>query len=185
MSYPLKRLLGIIALPIIANRALAESELDLTELPISGVVIEKNFSGQPYWDGTLETYIMQLPDFEQGLVFMQSKVPHIKGTKNQGLLSRTGNRVTGKVFYPDRWGTLVLRQGSGAAGEIVSQWLSPDQANMDGKPFQWLGLHYQTLGWNSGILPGDLNDLGAYNKNMCTITPAPGDRIMPKDTFED
>lgn len=55
---------------------------------------------------------------------------------------------------------------------------------MDDKPFRWLGLHYQALGFNPGLLPAPENDLGAANAHMMTLSSGNKKRIAPKDSPE-
>jgi hypothetical protein len=55
---------------------------------------------------------------------------------------------------------------------------------MDGQPFKWVGLHYQSFGFSDGIQPAPGNDLGEYNQYVTAVKSTKHDRIIPKDTPE-
>jgi hypothetical protein len=303
--------------------------LDLSAISSDGMIIENDFSGFPDEQGLLKTYKLKLPDFEKGLIIIQSRTPDETRDKKFGLEARSGNRIAERVFSPgenfenatdalgqlmllkltngkyrailplvgkdsmswirtDNQGKWIVVHGSLGTARVesdlpIAAWIDdenpyravynvwqkalelipseirsrfreekkyPEQfkylgwcsweayhrdvseklileiikdysssglpvkyilidgghwsfekgvgpnpktfpngygniiAAMDGKPFQWLGLHYQSLGYSLGVRPAPNNDLGKYNQYVKAIKGNGKYSIAPKDTPE-
>ena len=303
--------------------------LDMAGAAAEGMVVEKGFSGFPDDAGLFKTYRLKLPDFEKGLIFIQSRPPTETRQKDFGLEARSGNRISERVFSPgekfenatdalgqlmllklsngkyrailplvgkdsmswirtDNRGNWILVHGSLGTARVegslpVAAWMDdenpyqavykvwqkaielipsdirarfreekdyPEQfkylgwcsweayhrnvseklileiikeysssglpvkyilidgghwsfekgvgpnpetfpngygdiiAAMDGRPFRWLGLHYQSSGFSLGVRPAPDNDLGKYNQYVKALKDNGNYRIAPKDTPE-